>query len=71
MHRTGYTGIILLLVAVVSIPSSLSSVARAEGESELAKESQNPVTDLVRILFQYNMYFGLEAQPPNAKKVHD
>lgn len=60
MQRTGYTGIILFLVTMVSIPPSLSSVARAEGESELAKEAQNPVADLISIPFQNNMNFGLE-----------
>lgn len=60
MHRTRYTGIILFLVTMVSIQSSLSSVSRAEGESELAKQSQNPVADLISIPFQNNMNFGLE-----------
>lgn len=59
MNKTGYTGIILLLVAVVSIPCPLSSVAWAD-ESDLAKQTQNPVTDLISIPFQNNMHFGLE-----------
>jgi hypothetical protein len=60
MQRTGYTGIIFFLVTMVSIQTTLSSVARAEGESELAKEAQNPVADLISIPFQNNMNFGLE-----------
>lgn len=60
MHRTGHTGIILFLVTLASIQLSLTSVARGEGESELAKETQNPVADLISIPFQNNMNFGLE-----------
>lgn len=60
MQRTGYTGIILFFITMVSIQTTLSSVARAEGESELAKEAQNPVADLISIPFQNNMNFGLE-----------
>ena len=32
----------------------------SEGDSELAKESQNPVANLISIPFQNNMNFGLE-----------
>ena len=59
MPRLGYTGIILFLVTIFSIPPIQSSVARGEDESELAKESQNPVADLISIPFQNNMHFGL------------
>ena len=36
------------------------TLAKAEDNSELAKEAQNPVADLISIPFQNNMNFGLE-----------
>ena len=45
-----------LLVVLLGVSTQL----QAEDESELAKQTQNPVADLVSIPVQSNMNFGLE-----------
>jgi len=50
---------IIMGVALLGI-LALPSPGYPEGESELAKQTQNPVADLISIPFQNNMNFGLE-----------
>ena len=60
LHKTRTQGIVLLLTTLVIGFLVFPTLAKAEDDSELAKETQNPVADLISIPFQNNMNFGLE-----------
>jgi len=58
--KTRTRGIVLLLTTLVIAFLAFPTLAKAEDNSELAKEAQNPVADLISIPFQNNMHLGLE-----------
>lgn len=60
LHKTRTQGIVLLLTTLVIGFLAFPTLAKSEDDSELAKEAQNPVADLISIPFQNNMNFGLE-----------
>jgi len=60
LHKTRTQGIVLLLTTLVIGFLAFPTLAKSEDDSELAKETQNPVADLISIPFQNNMNFGLE-----------
>jgi len=47
-----------MIVVVFCLAGLLSSQARAQEESELAKQTQNPVADLISVPLQSNFNFG-------------
>lgn len=51
---------VLIVGGVLLVLLGVSPQSQAEDESELAKQTQNPVADLVSIPVQNNMNFGLE-----------
>lgn len=60
MRNTKALATVLLLTTMAIDLLTLPSLAQALDESDLAKQSQNPVADLISIPFQNNMNFGLE-----------
>ena len=60
LQRTKIQGIVFLLTTLVIGFLAFPTLAKTEDNSELAKEAQNPVADLISIPFQNNMNFGLE-----------
>ena len=52
MHRLSSA---LAFVAVLALPA----LARAQDKADLAKQSQNPVADLISLPFQNNTFFGI------------
>ena len=59
-QKTKTPGTVFLLTTLAIGFLVFPTLAKAEDDSELAKESQNPVADLISIPFQNNMNFGLE-----------
>lgn len=60
LQITKTQGTVFLLTTLVVAFLAFPTLAKAEDDSELAKEAQNPVADLISIPFQNNMNFGLE-----------
>ena len=51
---------VVIMTVILVCTLAICFPAQAEEESELAKQTQNPVADLISIPFQNNMNFGLE-----------
>ena len=47
----------LVLAAIVALPAA--ALAQGPSEADLAKQSQNPVADLISLPFQNNTFFGV------------
>jgi hypothetical protein len=59
-HETRYSVVVMMMTGILACTLGTGSLAQAEGESELAKQTQNPVADLISIPFQNNTNFGFE-----------
>ena len=55
--RTRITVPVLCLVTIL-MTASLSAQEKQDSETELAKETQNPIADLISVPFQNNFNFG-------------
>lgn len=60
LQKTKTQRTVFLLTTLVMGFLAFPTLSKSEDNSELAKEAQNPVADLISIPFQNNMNFGLE-----------
>ena len=49
----------LICAAALAALAVLASFAQAQDQADLAKQSQNPVADLISLPFQNNTFFGV------------
>jgi hypothetical protein len=54
-----FTGVVPILGALALIVLFLAPAGRAEEDTELAKQSQNPVANVISIPFENNLYFDV------------
>ena len=60
IKKRGIFVAVVMMTGMLWCTLAMSAPAQGEGDSELAKQSQNPVANLISIPFQNNMNFGLE-----------
>ena len=59
MMKTKLASIISIITLVLIIPFLSSAQEHSSDESDLAKQTQNPVSSLISVPFQNNFNFGV------------